>query len=138
MAANLDPINVVYQVWANWAAVNRWLELSEPVLPYITGISEMPITDVIVYGGHAMHPHYAEWKALTNKLRERLFKEATPFSVERWQMHLRNNKFDPGAIDGIVGGRSIEALKLYQQSRGLKADGWMGPRTETQMRTEGA
>ncbi|HEY5347359.1 MAG TPA: peptidoglycan-binding protein, partial [Rhizomicrobium sp.] len=32
--------------------------------------------------------------------------------------------FDPGAIDGVLGHKTRAALRLYQKSRGLPADGW--------------
>ena len=45
------------------------------------------------------------------------------------QRRLRELGFDPGPIDGIRGRRTIRAVKRFQQSGGLVADGIVGPRT---------
>jgi TPR repeat protein len=39
------------------------------------------------------------------------------------QRLLRQLSFEPGAADGIAGGRTIEAIRLYQQFAGLTVDG---------------
>jgi len=38
--------------------------------------------------------------------------------------------FDPGPVDGIFGGRTEAAVKLFQQSKALAADGIVGPLTQ--------
>ena len=45
------------------------------------------------------------------------------------QRQLHQLGFDPGPIDGIRGRRTIGAVKRLQQSRGLVADGIVGPAT---------
>ena len=45
------------------------------------------------------------------------------------QTRLHRLGFDPGPIDGIRGRRTIGAVKRLQQSRGLVADGIVGPAT---------
>jgi peptidoglycan hydrolase-like protein with peptidoglycan-binding domain len=46
---------------------------------------------------------------------------------------VRTLGFDPGVIDGIIGGHSKDAIKGYQQSKGLPADGDAGPDTRKAM-----
>ena len=45
------------------------------------------------------------------------------------QTRLRGLGFDPGPIDGIRGRRTMRAVKRFQESRGLDADGIAGPVT---------
>ena len=45
------------------------------------------------------------------------------------QTHLHTLGFDPGPVDGIRGRRTIGAVKRFQRSRGLVADGLVGPAT---------
>lgn len=45
------------------------------------------------------------------------------------QQRLTELGFDPGPIDGLQGARTIAATKAFQASRGLVADGVVGPRT---------
>lgn len=44
--------------------------------------------------------------------------------VEELQARLLAQGFDPGPPDGIVGGRTREALRAYQRNAGLPADGY--------------
>lgn len=50
-------------------------------------------------------------------------------SVEQIQHALARRGFDPGIIDGIWGRRTEAAVRAYQQSEGLVADGIVGPKT---------
>ena len=45
------------------------------------------------------------------------------------QQELKKQGFDPGAVDGIWGRRSIAAVKAFQTARGLEVDGVVGPQT---------
>ena len=45
------------------------------------------------------------------------------------QTRLHGLGFDPGPIDGIRGRRTMRAVKRFQESRGLDADGIAGPAT---------
>ena len=45
------------------------------------------------------------------------------------QTRLHKLGFDPGPVDGIRGRRTIRAVKRFQESRGLVADGIVGPAT---------
>jgi uncharacterized protein (TIGR02594 family) len=49
--------------------------------------------------------------------------------VERIQHELARRGFDPGSIDGINGPRTRAAVRRFQTSAGLLADGIVGPRT---------
>lgn len=50
-------------------------------------------------------------------------------AVKQIQQALKNEGFDPGAIDGIWGRRTIAAVRRFQQQQGLAADGIVGPET---------
>jgi len=64
------------------------------------------------------------WKIFVN--RKKLSKE----KVEDIQAALRRAGFNPGPIDGIFGARTLKAVRAFQASRGLKADGVVvGPKT---------
>ncbi|MBF0253541.1 MAG: peptidoglycan-binding protein [Candidatus Omnitrophica bacterium] len=58
------------------------------------------------------------------------FEEGHEFSFnEKVQIALaRANMYD-GPIDGKVGAKTREAIKAFQTSKGLKADGLAGPQT---------
>ncbi|RZU02525.1 peptidoglycan-binding protein [Rivibacter subsaxonicus] len=50
-------------------------------------------------------------------------------SVRKLQKALKDAGFDPGLVDGEFGAGTEAALKAFQQSAGLLADGVAGPRT---------
>ncbi len=57
----------------------------------------------------------------------------TPFEWKRVQKRLVLLGFNPGPIDGIRGRMTIGALRNFQQSRGLVADGIVGPLTHAEL-----
>ena len=50
-------------------------------------------------------------------------------TVKNVQQALKDKGFDPGAVDGVNGPQTREALKKYQASQNLDADGRIGPKT---------
>lgn len=52
-------------------------------------------------------------------------------AVYELQRALLDQGFDPGPIDGIFGPRTDRAVRLFQQSRALRSDGVVGPKTWT-------
>jgi uncharacterized protein (TIGR02594 family) len=50
-------------------------------------------------------------------------------SVRKIQQALAEGGFNPGPIDGIWGRKTIAAVKQFQASKGLVADGIVGPKT---------
>ena len=50
-------------------------------------------------------------------------------AVELVQRQLRNKGHDPGGVDGVYGRMTATAVKSFQRSRGLKADGVVGRNT---------
>jgi uncharacterized protein (TIGR02594 family) len=53
----------------------------------------------------------------------------TPDDWKNVQRRLMKLGFNPGPIDGIRGRMTVGAVKRFQESRGLVADGIVGPRT---------
>jgi uncharacterized protein (TIGR02594 family) len=51
-------------------------------------------------------------------------------SVREIQQALKNKGFDPGAIDGVWGRKTIAAVKQFQSQQGLTADGIVGTKTK--------
>ena len=49
--------------------------------------------------------------------------------VSALQQQLHDLGFDPGTVDGQFGGKTEAALKKFQASKGLPADGVLGPKT---------
>lgn len=49
------------------------------------------------------------------------------------QEALKNKGFDPGPIDGVIGAGTKKALKAWQQSQGLPADGYASLETLTRL-----
>ena len=56
-------------------------------------------------------------------------------SIKDIQTFLNCNGFSPGPIDGVSGGRTEAAIKSFQASVGLSADGVVGPATKQAMRS---
>ena len=56
-------------------------------------------------------------------------------SIKDIQTFLNCNGFSPGPIDGVSGGRTDAAIKSFQASVGLSADGVVGPATKQAMRS---
>ena len=54
------------------------------------------------------------------------------------QRFLNCNGFNPGPIDGVPGNRTTGAVKSFQQTVGLSADGVIGPATKQAMRAYSA
>ena len=56
-------------------------------------------------------------------------------TIKDIQKFLDCNGFNPGPIDGVSGGRTNVAIKSFQASVGLTADGVVGPATKLAMRS---
>lgn len=54
-------------------------------------------------------------------------------AVEELQSRLRNSGYDPGSVDGVFGPATEQAVILFQQSRGLVADGVVGSATQASL-----
>lgn len=50
-------------------------------------------------------------------------------SVRQAQQALKDKGFDPGAIDGIDGRQTRDAIRAYQKQQNLTPDGHLGPET---------
>lgn len=50
-------------------------------------------------------------------------------TVKNVQQALKDKGFDPGAVDGVNGPQTREALKKFQASQNLEADGRIGAKT---------
>ena len=55
-------------------------------------------------------------------------------SVSDVQRALRNAGFDPGPVDGKAGKKTKSALREFQRSKGLSADGVLGQKTWSALR----
>ncbi|MGA5565636.1 helix-turn-helix domain-containing protein [Streptomyces platensis] len=54
---------------------------------------------------------------------------AEGWDVVEAQCLLRRHGYDPGAVDGVVGGRTLRAVQRLQAGAGLPTDGIVGPGT---------
>jgi len=54
---------------------------------------------------------------------------AAGWDVVEAQCLLRRHGYDPGVVDGLVGGRTLRAVKRLQAGSGLPTDGIVGPGT---------
>lgn len=50
----------------------------------------------------------------------------TPMQLQK---ALKNVGFDPGPVDGRLGKQTVDAIKRFQKHQGLKADGVVGQKT---------
>jgi len=50
-------------------------------------------------------------------------------TVKNVQQALKDKGFDPGAVDGVMGPETRSAIKKYQASQNLEADGRLGSKT---------
>ena len=53
---------------------------------------------------------------------------------EAVQAGLRVSGFDPGPVDGVFGPRTREAIRGWQESRGLPASGWLDAAAAAELR----
>ncbi len=49
--------------------------------------------------------------------------------IRQAQQALKDKGFDPGPVDGVDGGKTKSAIKAFQKSQNLAADGRLGPQT---------
>lgn len=54
--------------------------------------------------------------------------------IKQIQTALKNAGFDPGSIDGKIGAKTKRALQNFQESKGLKSDGIVGPETKVKLK----
>ncbi len=79
-------------------------------------------------------PYCPCWDTPLNSFElNRLLKLTSPYmrgdDVDDVQDALQEASFSPGQIDGIYGPKTEAAVKRFQQSKGLKVDGIVGPNT---------
>ncbi|VAX35221.1 hypothetical protein MNBD_UNCLBAC01-243 [hydrothermal vent metagenome] len=72
------------------------------------------------------------WKALNIPRKKELVVD-NQVNIQRVQSLLKESGCDPGAIDGVFGPKTIEAVKIFQQEHGLKVDGKVGYQTLFQL-----
>jgi peptidoglycan hydrolase-like protein with peptidoglycan-binding domain len=58
-----------------------------------------------------------------------LKKGSSGYQVKVLQTLLKLNGYDCGTVDGQFGGKTYAAVIAFQKSRGLVADGIVGPKT---------
>ena len=68
-------------------------------------------------------------------IRDRDNSNASLGSTLEIQQFLSNNGFNPGPIDGQSGPKTKEAIRSFQRENGLLADGIVGNRTKSKMRS---
>jgi hypothetical protein len=59
-------------------------------------------------------------------------------NVRTAQQHLRKLGYDPGPVDGLLGPKTREALRQFQQDRGLSANGKLDKETKEILRQQAA
>jgi peptidoglycan hydrolase-like protein with peptidoglycan-binding domain len=57
--------------------------------------------------------------------------------IKKVQQALKDKGQDPGDIDGVMGPKTKEALKAFQQQQGLKATGSLDDQTKKALGMEG-
>ena len=65
----------------------------------------------------------------------------TPLSLadrQGAQAALNRLGFNPGAVDGVIGGNTRQALRAWQKARGLPADGYLSPDLSRRLQAEAA
>ncbi len=56
-------------------------------------------------------------------------RDKTPEMVSRIQRALKDDGFDPGAVDGLVGRRTLKAVNAFQREHGLPVDQYLNVAT---------
>ena len=80
----------------------------------------------IVYAHRPGGPEVAEPTVVVFRLTEPWMEGATVLKIQR---ALRAAGYDPGPLDGVFGPMTASAVRSYQATRGLVADGEVGPST---------
>ncbi|MEB3330540.1 MAG: peptidoglycan-binding domain-containing protein, partial [Candidatus Sericytochromatia bacterium] len=58
-------------------------------------------------------------------------------AVREVQAALTRAGYNPGAVDGVFGGETLEAVRAFQADRGLEVDGLVGSRTRRVLEAAG-
>lgn len=61
-------------------------------------------------------------------------RSVAPMTNKEVQIALKNAGYYAGSIDGILGSRSRDAIRKFQQDNGLKDDSVAGPKTQEKLR----
>jgi peptidoglycan hydrolase-like protein with peptidoglycan-binding domain len=64
------------------------------------------------------------------------YQTISPASIQMTQQRLKEFGYDPGPINGMVGGHTTEALRRFQTERGLPVTGELDRETARRLRIE--
>ena len=96
------------------------LVLAVPVYGIVSGtdfsLVEESIAAETPYGLRGFEPPRLNPQAVLSRLENN---ELSPSDIRMVQTRLRESGFDPGAIDGVAGKRTLAALNAYRRSVGL-------------------
>ncbi|MGW7359312.1 peptidoglycan recognition protein family protein [Streptomyces sp. NPDC054802] len=112
---------------------------------HVTGHNELPDNDHTDPGPHWNWTYYMQLVGGTSGSVDgisfssypTLTSGATGAHVKALQTLLKAQSFDPGAVDGQFGPATLSAVKAFQTSRKLAADGTVGPKTWTALLSAG-
>jgi peptidoglycan hydrolase-like protein with peptidoglycan-binding domain len=107
--------------------------MNRTVIGTIAAVSLSVIAAASATGQVANSPQYAQLKSLSAQAIEKLDMSAVPDldrnKVRKVQNALRAKGFDPGSINGVVGAKTKEAVKKFQDRFGIKATGTIDNQT---------
>ena len=106
-----------FLVYRNFRAILRW---NNSVL-YALAVGHL--SDRLAGGGPLQSPRPLEEVPLTR------------YDVAEMQVRLTNMGFEPGDPDGVVGERTRRAIRMFQKSVELPADGYPDPDLLQRLRT---
>ena len=76
---------------------------------------------------HAKNNYAGKMKAAYNRYKNNTVRPVANEVVKLWQQDLKTLGYYKGVIDGVVGTKSIEAVRAFQHGQGLVNDGLVGP-----------
>lgn len=119
--------------------INRLYQLIAPALPHFTALHKEAAPEHIVKGCALLAPDWTEIDTLLRTILQAVLHETEPWTVQRYQLFLRDRGYYQGVIDGDPGVLTRDAVRKYQNATlELIADGWVGPATMERMVVDGA
>lgn len=134
----MDALSISIGLVKEAEHIRRLVEIGWPAFEFVQRVHIDPVPQLLVKKAAALEPNIEEIVALYSHIVASITKDQQPWGVRRYQLFLRDIGKYNGNIDNHHGPMTEAAVKDYQKSRRLLADGYVGLDTMRSMLAEGA